>query len=351
MNSSNYRDITDELLSAYLDDQVTPQERAHIEAAVAADGMIAWRLDSLRQTVVLLQALPELPLPRSFVLQPQQVSDVVAARRTQRPEESGQSTPVRWTQWRDGWRNFWQAGNPLLRNAAAVSFAVMLALLGGSRLWMAPAASLTSDAGMAAVPASAPAAEAVALAPAATQPAAANGKIAGAEPATAVAQESAPAAKAAAPQTDATEPAEAASAKVANAEPTTAATEEAESAVAVAAAAEEPMTVTADEAAEEPTPAAVEESAPEEVPAEAVPQAAMAAAPAPMPGAPDLLMPPGGVVGGVVGGGDGSGAGGIGAGSAMMGGGPGAPIGGEGGLLPPNARELDPARLPQPPVR
>ena len=68
MTLSDYRRITDELLSAYIDDEVTEEERALIEAALLADMEIAWRVESLRQTVNLLQDLPELPLPRTFTL-------------------------------------------------------------------------------------------------------------------------------------------------------------------------------------------------------------------------------------------------------------------------------------------
>src|SRR5262245_17931765 len=68
MTLSDSRRITDELLSAYIDGEVTEQERALVEAAIAADEEVAWRLDSLRQTVSLLHDLPELALPRSFTL-------------------------------------------------------------------------------------------------------------------------------------------------------------------------------------------------------------------------------------------------------------------------------------------
>ena len=69
MKSSEYGRITDELLSAYIDNAVTEQERNLVEAAVAADAEVAWRLDTLQQTVQLLHALPELALPRSFTIQ------------------------------------------------------------------------------------------------------------------------------------------------------------------------------------------------------------------------------------------------------------------------------------------
>ena len=56
------------LLSAYLDGEVTAEERALVEAQLRLSP--AWReeLDGLRWTVSLLRELPEAPLPRSFEL-------------------------------------------------------------------------------------------------------------------------------------------------------------------------------------------------------------------------------------------------------------------------------------------
>ena len=75
MTSSRYPQITDELLSAYIDNQVTDDEKALIEAAVVEDPMLAWQLESLRYTVELLHTLPQLALPRSFVLSDAQLLD------------------------------------------------------------------------------------------------------------------------------------------------------------------------------------------------------------------------------------------------------------------------------------
>ena len=74
-----YPDITDELLSAYLDGMVTPAERQRVEAAAVADPDVAWRLATLRETVRLLRTLPVLELPRSFVLTPAQVGQLQSA--------------------------------------------------------------------------------------------------------------------------------------------------------------------------------------------------------------------------------------------------------------------------------
>lgn len=132
MKSSEFRHITDELLSAYLDNAVSDQERALVEAAVSAEPDIAWRLDSLRQTVHLLKALPELALPRSFVLQEAQLGEARATRglaaRPASPAASSAASEF-WADFVANWRALWQAGNPVLRNAAAASFALLLVLL------------------------------------------------------------------------------------------------------------------------------------------------------------------------------------------------------------------------------
>lgn len=68
MGFSQYPTITDELLSAYIDNVVNDDERAVVEAAIANDSEIAWRVESLRRTVSLLGQLTDVPLPRSFAL-------------------------------------------------------------------------------------------------------------------------------------------------------------------------------------------------------------------------------------------------------------------------------------------
>ena len=68
MGFSQYPIITDELLSAYIDNAVSDDERAAVEAAIANDLEIAWRVESLRSTVSLLGQLTDVPLPRSFTL-------------------------------------------------------------------------------------------------------------------------------------------------------------------------------------------------------------------------------------------------------------------------------------------
>jgi anti-sigma factor RsiW len=57
-----------DLLSPYLDGEVTDSERALVEQAVATLPEVRDELESLRQTVTLVQALPRVPAPRPFTL-------------------------------------------------------------------------------------------------------------------------------------------------------------------------------------------------------------------------------------------------------------------------------------------
>ena len=51
MTTAPYPQVTNELLSAYIDEAVTEEERRLVEHAVAEDADVAWRLESLRATV------------------------------------------------------------------------------------------------------------------------------------------------------------------------------------------------------------------------------------------------------------------------------------------------------------
>ncbi len=62
-----------ELLSAYLDGQASPAERASIDAHLQQCVACQAELESLRRTVTLLQALPRVAVPRAFTLSEAQV--------------------------------------------------------------------------------------------------------------------------------------------------------------------------------------------------------------------------------------------------------------------------------------
>jgi anti-sigma factor RsiW len=62
------RERRDELLSAYLDDELSTEEQARLEAQLATDPALRAELDALRHTVTLVRDLPPVPLPRNFVL-------------------------------------------------------------------------------------------------------------------------------------------------------------------------------------------------------------------------------------------------------------------------------------------
>lgn len=63
-----------EMLSAYLDGEVTPVQRAQVEAHLAECRECAHNLRTLRQTVNLLGELPAVKAPRSFVIREAQVA-------------------------------------------------------------------------------------------------------------------------------------------------------------------------------------------------------------------------------------------------------------------------------------
>lgn len=100
--------IDDELLSAYLDGQVTPQDQRRIEAALADDAALAGALGSLRYTKTLLAEAPRLATPRPFTLNEAMVG---------RPRQ------------RAGWLAWLQPA--FLRGAAAVAAVMLLVLVLG----------------------------------------------------------------------------------------------------------------------------------------------------------------------------------------------------------------------------
>jgi anti-sigma factor RsiW len=58
----------DELLSAYLDDQLDAKDRARLDAQLKTDPALRSELEMLRRTVTLVCDLPPRPIPRNFIL-------------------------------------------------------------------------------------------------------------------------------------------------------------------------------------------------------------------------------------------------------------------------------------------
>ncbi len=103
----------DELLSAYLDGQLSTGERARLEARLATDSALEAELEALRHTVALVHDLPPTPIPRNFIL-PQ----TIAARPRPMPSK--------------GHRSAWAA--PLLTAATAVVSLLFVVVLAGDLL-------------------------------------------------------------------------------------------------------------------------------------------------------------------------------------------------------------------------
>jgi hypothetical protein len=57
-----------DLLSPYLDDEISTEERALVEQAIAGSSELRRELETLRQTISLVAALPPMPAPRPFTL-------------------------------------------------------------------------------------------------------------------------------------------------------------------------------------------------------------------------------------------------------------------------------------------
>ena len=64
----------DELLSAYIDGELSPRERVRLEERLAADPELRQRLEGLRRTVALVRELPQVRAPRNFLLTPAMVA-------------------------------------------------------------------------------------------------------------------------------------------------------------------------------------------------------------------------------------------------------------------------------------
>ena len=66
MKSLTFRDI--ERLSAYLDGQLSPSEKTHLEKSIQSDQAFAIALEEIRQTRTLLRRMPKRRVPRNFTL-------------------------------------------------------------------------------------------------------------------------------------------------------------------------------------------------------------------------------------------------------------------------------------------
>ncbi|MDE0139961.1 MAG: hypothetical protein OXI80_06570 [Caldilineaceae bacterium] len=128
MDPQDLNSVDEDLVAAYVDGDVTTEERQRVEAAMAASEQVAWEVNTLRQTVQLLQEVPSVPLPRSFTLTEDQVADVLQERRSlarvEAPPPSQVDTPVD-TAWQQFLR-FLNGGDLALRNAAALAAVLLL---------------------------------------------------------------------------------------------------------------------------------------------------------------------------------------------------------------------------------
>ena len=138
MNGSQNSNIPDELLSAYIDNAVTDAERRLIESVVATDSNVAWRLESLVQTVQLLNEVPQLVAPRAFRLSAADLAtDLSTGSESSRiavgqpATQRRQSKPIVTEATGGFWRWLWRGGNPMLRNAAAAFALLFFVLLVG----------------------------------------------------------------------------------------------------------------------------------------------------------------------------------------------------------------------------
>ncbi len=130
MSAQFSHSIDEDLIAAYVDGDVTAEERLQVETAMAASEQVAWEVESLRRTVDLLRELPKAALPRSFVLAESQVEDVLHARRARanRSHAAGIEAPPAETPWQRI-LSFLAGGNPLYRNAAMAAAVLLLVVV------------------------------------------------------------------------------------------------------------------------------------------------------------------------------------------------------------------------------
>ena len=62
------RERRDELLSAYLDGELSAEEQTRLETQLTTDPALLAELETLRRTVALVRDLPQVPIPHNFIL-------------------------------------------------------------------------------------------------------------------------------------------------------------------------------------------------------------------------------------------------------------------------------------------
>jgi len=82
MKGRRGKHLNDEILSSYIDETLSPRERAAVEQHLAQCAECARDLETLQQTVLLLKDLPAVKVPRAFTLTE---ADVAPQRARQRP--------------------------------------------------------------------------------------------------------------------------------------------------------------------------------------------------------------------------------------------------------------------------
>ncbi len=125
------------ILSAYLDDEISPQERARLEERLQQNPDLRGELEALRRTRLILRAAPKVRAPRNFTLTPEMV--------TVRP-------------------SFWGWFRPTMQWSAAVAFVLLLVTIAGQHWLMSLTFSSAEPPAMMMVetaPVEAPAAEAL----------------------------------------------------------------------------------------------------------------------------------------------------------------------------------------------
>jgi len=118
-----YSQVNKTLLSAYIDGNVSDEERILVETAVENEPQTAWELDTLQQTVYLLNSLSKADVP-SFVELPKSLmlKKLYATKPFPKKFQAAQQI-------------FWQIGNPFWRNIAIASLLLLITILSGDLLF------------------------------------------------------------------------------------------------------------------------------------------------------------------------------------------------------------------------